>query len=302
MESEYAIDRDIRGQVRTRGADEVISVLAGRQHGVLARRQLLALGLGSDALDRRLQAKRLHPVHRGVYAVGHTVLTREARWMAAVLAAGPGAVLSHRSAGALWRVRHTASARIEVTVPRKLRPREGLLFHCAALPPDEATTHHRIPVTTPARTLLDLAAVVAANQLERALNEAEIHRLEGPQSLLDRYPAKRGTATLRALLLDARRSHRVPTEADFLDFVRAHGLPLPETNVIVDGYEADAVYRDARLIIELDGFATHGTRRAFREDRARDRKLTALGWRTMRVTSPDLTAELAAELLSCLGA
>jgi predicted transcriptional regulator of viral defense system len=189
MEREYAIDLLYRGQSRTRGPDEVISGLAARQHGVVARRQLLALGIGPKAIDHRVDRSRLHVLHRGVYAAGHTVLTQQARWMAAVLAAGPGAVLSHRSAAALWRIRHTASARIEITAPRKLHPRKNLLPHCAVLPADETTVNDGIPVTTPARTLLDLADVIPPNQLDRALNEAEIRRLEGPQRLLERQGA-----------------------------------------------------------------------------------------------------------------
>jgi very-short-patch-repair endonuclease len=290
--------------VRTRAGDAAIATLAGRQHGVVARRQLLALGLGAKAIDHRVQSGRLHLLHRGVYAVGHRRVTREGRWMAAVLAAGPRAVLSHRSAAALWGIRPTARRRVEVTTAKRLHPREDLHPHCAVLPPDEITTHEGIPVTTPARTLLDLAAVVPRNQLDRALNEAEIRRLQGPAELLDRHPAARGTKALRTLLLDARRSHRAPSEAEFLDFVRAHDLPLPETNVIVEGYEADALWRGAKLIVELDGFVTHGTRRAFVRDRRRDLTLTARGWRSVRVTDDQLArpADLAAELLSSLSA
>ncbi len=302
MEHEYAIEHRIGAKSRTRGADELVADLAGRQHGVVSRRQLLALGLGRRAIQRRVEGGRLHRVHPGVYAVGHPVLSQYGRWMAAVLAAGPGALLSHRSAAALWGIRPTARARVEVTTPKRLHSRPGLHPHCTVLPPDEMTTDQGIPVTTAPRTLVDLAAIIPPNELDRALNEAEIRRLEGPQELLKRYERKRGTATLRTLLLNARRSHRSPTEAEFLDFIRTHAIPEPETNVVIEDYECDAVWRDARLIVELDGYATHGTRRAFKRDRARDRRLTARGWRTMRVTSPDLTAELATELLSSLRA
>jgi very-short-patch-repair endonuclease len=220
--------------------------------------------------------------------------------MAAVLSAGRGAVLSHRSAAALWGIRHTASARIEVTAPRKLHRRKHLLPHCAVLPPDERTTLKGIPVTTAPRTLLDLAAVIPPNQLDRALNEAEVQRLEGPQEMLARHAGQRGTATLRTLLLNARRSLRSPLEHEFLDFIRAHGLPEPETNTLIEGYEVDAVWRDQRLIVELDGYATHGTRAAFERDRERDRNLTAKGWRTMRVTRRQM--QRPHELLSSLRA
>jgi very-short-patch-repair endonuclease len=302
MDDECDIDHRMGGKCDTRGADRVVGQMAGRQNGVVSRRQLLAVGVSARAIERRIEGGRLHPVHAGVYAVGHRVLSQHGRWMAAVLAAGPGAVLSHRSAAALWGIRPTSRAHIEVTAAHRVRRRPGLHPHCAVLPADEVTRRDNIPVTTAPRTLLDLAAVIPRNQLDRALNEAEIRRLPGPHPLLERYPGQRGTATLRALLLDARRAHRSPTEAEFLDFVRAHGLPLPETNSIVEGHECDAVWRDARLIVELDGFATHGTQRAFRRDRARDRRLTAAGWRTMRVTSPDLTTQLARELLSSIRA
>ena len=221
--------------------------------------------------------------------------------MAAVLACGPQAVLSHRSAAALWGVRPTAGARVEVTAPRRLRPRPNLLPHFAVLPSDQRTTQTGIPVTTPARTLLDLAAVLKSNELDRALNEAEIQRLSGPNHLI---AGQRGTTALRALLLDARRSSRSPLEAEFLAFVRAHDLPEPETNTIIEGYEADFVWRAQKLIVELDGFATHGTRTAFERDRERDRRLMAGGWKTARVTRAQLArpAELAQELLSCIRA
>ena len=210
--------------------------------------------------------------------------------MAAVLACGPGAVLSHRSAASLWDIRHTAKGRIDVTTPRVLRPRPGL-HRRAVLPADEMTIHDALPTTTPARTLLDLAAVIPSQSLERALDEAEILRLPGPAPLLDRYPRQRGTRNLRTLLLNARSP--TPTrnefEARFLTLLDSHGIPRPEINTIIEGYEVDAAWRGARLIVELDGFATHGTRRAFERDRLRDRRLQAAGWRVIRLTWAQLS-------------
>jgi very-short-patch-repair endonuclease len=226
--------------------------------------------------------------------------------MAAVLAAGPGAVLSHRSAGALWGIRPTSRTRIDVTVPRTLHATTTLHPHCAVLQRDEVTANDDIPATTPARTLLDLAGVLDKRQLERALNAAEAMQLGSAASVtevLDRHPRKRGTATLRTLLLNARSSTRSELEARFLTFLDTHGLPQPETNTLIEGMEVDAAWRQQRLIVELDGYAFHSTRQAFERDRARDRRLAAKGWRVLRVTWRDLEqrkAPLAAELRALL--
>lgn len=184
----------MRGQEQTRGSDGVVAGLADRQHGVVARRQLLVLGLSEKAIDVRLEGGRLHPLHRGVYAVGHRVLSKEARWMAAVLFCGTGAVLSHRSAAALWGVRDPSSRAIEVTVPRKSRSRGGIQRHYAALPADEVTVERGIPVTSAPRTLFDLAAVLPAAAVESALRQSEYLRLHDRLSLpdlLERYPGRK---------------------------------------------------------------------------------------------------------------
>lgn len=239
-----------------------------------------------------------------VYTVGHRVLSQRGRWMAAVLASGSGAVLSHRSAAALWGIRPTSRPSVEVTTPRRLHARAGLHPHRAVLPTDEVTVHDGIPTTTPARTLLDLAAVDPRRTLERALDEAEVLRLPGPSELLDRYPRRRGAATLRALLLTSRSPTPTRTELEgkFLTFLDDWGIDRPLINTIVDIYEVDAVCPDARLIVELDGFATHGTRRGFERDRERDRRLTAAGWRVIRLTWRQLSGgeALAHELRTLL--
>lgn len=288
-------DHRIGGKVSNLAADELIARLAARQHGVVARRQLVALGLGARAIDRRIARGRLHPLHRGVYAVGHRVVSQRGRWMAAVLATGEGAVLSHRSAAALWDIR-PSEGRIELTAPWARRARQGLLLHRAVLPADEVTTHEGIPTTTPARTLLDLAAVVDGHALQRALNEAEVRRLSGPHALLIRHPTKRGTAALRAL---APQPHtRSDLEARFATFLSDRRFPTPLTNTLIEGIEVDAAWPDRRLIVELDSYEFHRTRQAFENDRRRDRRLTAAGWRVMRVTWRDLDepGRLAAEL------
>jgi hypothetical protein len=154
-----------------------MGALAERQHGVVTRAQLSEFGLGSRAIDYRLKRGLLRPVHRGVYTIGHRLLTQHGRWMAAVLACGPAAVLSHRAAAALWLIRRGTA--IEVTVPGAKSARQGIRLHRASLPEDETTIHHRIATTTVPRTLLDLSAVVQRDELRSTLRQAEQLRLAG---------------------------------------------------------------------------------------------------------------------------
>jgi hypothetical protein len=251
------------------------------------------MGIGADAIARRIAARRLHPIHRGVFAVGHRVRTRESTWMAAVLAAGPDAVLAFRSAAALWRIRQ--SARIEVIAPRRLR-RPAMTTHRILLADDEVTVEAGIPVTTPARTLFDLAAVVTEQHLKAAFDEAEVRRLTSPVSLdalLERYPGRRGTRAVERVLHHHHLNGRaVPTsvlERRLLALLDAHDLPLPSINRLGDHGEIDATWPDHCLIAECDGFATHGTRQAFEDDRAKDRDLVVAGWRVIRLTWRQLT-------------
>jgi predicted transcriptional regulator of viral defense system len=293
MHVPFALEVDRSAQGSLQRIDAQIAALAARQHGVVARRELVELGLGRRAIGHRIDAGRLHPIHRGVYAVGHRPRTSEAAWMAAVLVAD-GAVLSHRSAAALWGIRRNDRTAVEITVPRALRRRARLEIRQARLRPDEVTTHHAIPVTTPARTLLDLAAVVSPQHVERAATEAEIQRLTSPTSLADlvaRYPTRSGTKAIRTLL-KARDIGRNVTkdqlELRFLAFLDTHRLPRPRINSTVDvdprPREVDCLWPDHRLIAELDGFATHGTRTAFEADRDRDRALLVAGYRVTRIT------------------
>jgi Protein of unknown function (DUF559) len=289
------------GKDHSRSVDAAIAALAAHQHGVVSRPQLRDLGLGQRAIDHRIACGRLHPIHRGVFAVGHRVISRDAAWMAAVLAAGSGAVLSHRSAAALWGIRPTDRSDIEVSVLRQLR-RPGIESHRVALAPDEVTAQRGIPVTTPARTLFDLAGVLTPQQLERAIDQAEIRRLGDALSLdalVGRYPRRPGVPAIRAIL-DANHIGQTITrsglENRFLAVLDAHGLPRPSTNRIVDlndghTHEADCLWPACRLIAELDGYDTHGTRRAFERDRRRDRQLQAAGYRVIRITWRQLTDE-----------
>jgi hypothetical protein len=231
--------------------------------------------------------------------------------MAAVLAAGPGAVLSHRSAAALWDLRPNARGRVDVTAPRQhLRP--GIEVHRAALAPDEITTQNGIPVTTVARTLIDLAAVLPHPRLERAAERAEALRLTNVvplDALLERHRGHRGTAALREIVTGRMQPALTRSELEdrFLTFLDAYGLTRPEVNadLHLDGrwFEADFLWRDQRFIVELDGHQTHGTRAAFERDRERDRVLQARGWRIVRITwrqlhdNPDAVAADLARLL-----
>jgi hypothetical protein len=316
MPDESDVDRDMRGKRNARGLDPRlaedarIAEVAGRQHGVLTRRQLLGLGLGPDAIDRRIRAGRLLPIHRSVYAVGHRNRSRETVWMAAVLASGEGAVLSHRPAGAAWGI-CPSRGWPEVTVPRQRRHKPAIKVHRSTLPPDERTTHDGIPITTVPRTLLDLAATLDARQLERAINEAEIKRLWDELSLDDlllRYRRRPGNANLRAAL-HKRRAGATQTKSDleelFLRFADKAGLPRPDTNVHVEGIEVDCVWRAQRVIIEVDSWEIHRTRAAFERDREKSRIFQAAGWRCVPVTYLQLehtSAEVARDVRRLLGA
>jgi very-short-patch-repair endonuclease len=271
-----------------------IARLAGRQHGVVTRAQLAALGVGRGAVERRVAAGRLHRLHRGVYAVGHTVLTRHGTLIAAVLACGEGAVLSHRSAAELWRI-GPWSALLDVTAPGD-RAVPGVVCHRA---PVSRLIRHAIPVTTPARTLVDLADLLPRRALERALGEAEYLRLD--LGGLRPVAGRRGAGAVAALLAERRPESRTRSELEemFLALCSLHQLTPPRTNDHVEGYEVDALWHDERLIVELDGAQAHLTRAAFEGDRRRDAALTAAGYRVMRLTHRRLdtdAAEVAREL------
>jgi very-short-patch-repair endonuclease/predicted transcriptional regulator of viral defense system len=300
MRREGNVDPAIGGKSCT-SSDEAIARLAARQYGVVARTQLLEIGVGSRAIEHRLEKGRLHPVHRGVYAVGHRVLSREARSMAAVLAIGGDAVLSHSWAAGLWGIRHPANSRIEVTAPRRVRPPTGVKVHRRTLPADEVTVLRAIPVTTVPRTLLDLATILDGRQVERAIEEAEVRRLDDALSiaeLVERYPGRRGTGVIGAILAADRIGltiTRSELEERFLALLECHSLPGPELNVPIEvrgsWIEVDCVWRRSQLIVELDGHASHGTAAAFERDRARDRALHAVGWRVLRITWRQLHRE-----------
>lgn len=280
--------------------DRVIGELAGSQHGVVARRQLLDLGIGPGAISTRLTRGYLHAVHHGIYAVGHPVLTRYSRWMAAVLACGPGAVLSHRSAAALWGLLNV-STQPEVTRPGRFRKRPGIAAHFGAVPADERTVREGIPVTSVPRAILDLAGLGARRQVQRVMYEAEVRQLTDEFSvpdLLARYPRRAGAPLLQELLTDGPAVRGTPInriEDRFADLLDQHNVPQPRFNphLSVAGrqFRPDCLWQQDKLLVELDGAAVHGTRKAFEGDRERDRILLAAGYRTMRVTWRQLERE-----------
>ncbi len=243
--------------------------MAEQQHGVVARGQLLEAGLTAGRIDGRVRAGRLPVVHRGVYLLGSLRgALPPPRWreMAAVLACGPGSAVSHESAGSLWDIRppRDTERAVDVTVPGADRRRPGVRAHrVSALRPGDVTNLEGIPVTTAARTLLDLAAAVGTRALEQAVARAQ--RLD----LVDGSEA----------------------EERLLALIRRGGLPSPETNLDLAGHEVDLLWRSAGVVVEVDGFAYHSARRSFEHDRRRDAELAARGVRVVRVTWRQLTEE-----------
>jgi very-short-patch-repair endonuclease len=276
--------------------------LATRQHGVVAISQLRSLGLTTGAIRHRVAVGRLHAVHAGIYALGRPDVPVEGRWMGAVLACGPDALLSHRSAAALHGLLPTSQSAIDVTVPRRVGiSRPGISVHrptCVVFV-DRATARG-IPCTSVARTLLDLAAVAPRGVLEKACDQAEVTRVldwSAIHELVSRARGRRGVRNLRAILARAGSGDvtRSELERRFIALCRHEGLPHPAVNewLTVGGEEmqVDFLWRDERVIVETDGYATHGTRQAFRRDRRRDRMLALAGWRVARFTWEEVTEE-----------
>jgi very-short-patch-repair endonuclease len=271
--------------------DALIAALAASQYGVVSRDDLRRIGIPRGAIDRRIAASRLLPLHRGVYAVGHRAPRPEARWLAAVLAGGDDAVLSHRSAGALWAMIDREAGAPEITV-RTRRRTAGVLVHRGRLTPADRAAHRGIPVTSPARTLADLAHVLDAEGLTRAVREAQFRRLVDIPSVLDalqRRPAQR----LR-VLLDAAAPTQSVLEDRLLAICHRHRIPRPLTQQTVAGRRVDFLWPDQRLVVETDGFEGHGTASAFQRDRATDNALQLAGYTVLRFTNADVTRRQAA--------
>lgn len=276
---------------------------------MITRSQLLGAGVGETGIEERVRSDRLLRLHRGVYALGHRELKREGHWLAAALACGPGAVLSHASAAAHWNIRGSASSYVDVTVPSRAGRvrRKGIRVHRSGrLGADQVTIHEGIPVTTLARTLLDLADVLSEQDLERAIHESEYLRLFDLTALIavvGANPGRRGAKLLKAAEGPPEMT-KSQLEKRFLAIVDRHRLPRPQVNARIEGYEVDFAWPEAKLIVETDGFAAHGTRKAFETDRLRDRHLARAGFHTIRLTPRSLSyeAEIVADLeafLSC---
>jgi very-short-patch-repair endonuclease len=268
----------------------------------VTRTQLAAAGLQARTINRRLAAGRLHRVHAGVYTVGHDAPRREARWLAAVLACGEGAVLSHRSAASLWGIREGEGPRPEVTLDtRNGRRHPGIVVHRSRLEPQDRGVHAAIPVTSPARTLVDLAHELGREDLTRALREAQFQRrfdLDAIRELLTRRPSR----ILRALIEDLTPTQTV-LEDRLLTICDRHNLPQPKTQQPILGHRADFLWPDHRVVAETDGWQAHGTRTAFQTDRAISNALQLAGYTILRFTDFDLRrrpAHVAREIRAAL--
>jgi predicted transcriptional regulator of viral defense system len=268
---------------------------AERQHGIVDAVDLARLGFGRGAIQHQLKLGRLHRLYRGVYAVGHTRLTLHGRWFAGVRSCGAEAALSHRTAATSRHLMQATGGAIHVTVVGSRRPKQGIVLHqVRALDPRDRTLVDGIPVTSIARTFLDLAETESEQTLSRVWDEAERRELldvRAVRELCERSAGRRGLKPLLALLADTREVPHTKRELEalFFDFCRAYKLPLPSCNVLVEGYEVDAFWPSHKLVVELDSWTFHRGRRAFERDRERLGALQAAGYRVIPITWRRLT-------------
>lgn len=288
---------------RRRWIEEAIARLAAAQHGVVSRTQLTGVGVSGDTVDRMIGSRRLLPLHRGVYRASSSD-GQHAREMAAVLACGESAVVSHGSAAVLCELAgHADPNRVDITITRGHRGRmPGVRIHrIPTLRSDEATLHRGIPVTTVPRTICDLAGVSSRRDLERMVARAMRRELTDRDALLPilaRHPRMAGSAVLRAMLeSDTVALTRSEAEERFLALIRRGGLPTPAANVQVAGHEVDFYWRRERFVVEIDGYAFHASTVKFERDRRRDAILAAAGVRVTRVTWRQLMHESEAVLV-----
>lgn len=272
--------------------------LAGRQHGVITHAQLLALGFSPTAIRYRRNRRRIHPLFRGVYAVGRPEVSQFGWWMAAVLACGDGAVLSHLDAAALWRIRRKRSGRIHVSVPRasnRSRPRTVSVHRRSNLLPRERTRQRGIPVTRPATAIVDIAPSLPLKELERTINEADQERVIRFDVLLrelERMPTRPGIGVAKQLVTrHTFRLTRSELERLFLAIVGHTGLPVPLTREVVCGFEVDFWWPQLGLIVEADSLAYHRTPDKQLQDRLRDQAHFAAGLLPLRFTHWQIAKE-----------
>jgi predicted transcriptional regulator of viral defense system len=257
--------------------------MAEAQHGVIAIWQLLELGVGRSAIKREVRVGRLHQLYRGVYAVGHTALSLNGRFIGAVFSAGPNAVLSHRSAAMLWGLLRDSRRQIDVSTPDRGRAsKDGVRVHrVRTLHPDDVAVVDSIPVMSVARTLLDIARTETPRQLRYALDQAERLRLLDVREL-ERFRCRPLAAALDAMTEPVNTNPGI--ERLFFQILIEAGFPLPEANVVVEGYVVDALWREQRVVVELDSRSHHLTPKAFEEDRIRDATLQLAGYCVIRIS------------------
>ncbi|MQA74243.1 MAG: DUF559 domain-containing protein [Solirubrobacterales bacterium] len=302
---------------RSMHPDERIARVASRQHGLITHRQLRGMGLSDGAIRARRRSGYLRPVHVAVYAVGHDSLTLEGRRLAAVMACGPEALLSHAHAAALWGMlapwEEPSMAAIDVTVPaacgRGRRP--GIVVHRTRIPSAERAVRVGIPVTAAARTVLDLATGASDRLLERVIDQAltdEHLTVPALHACAAEHRGSRGAGGLRRMLAALERYDSLTDselEEQFLARVRGAGLPDPRMNARVAGMRLDAIWPSERVAVELDGYRWHRTRSRSESDRRRELRLRAAGWRVMRYSARQVFEEpfeVIADLSSVLAA
>lgn len=270
----------MREEMRSHAA---VAELAARQYGLATHRQLRRLGFSQGKIARSSQALRLHRIHRGVYSVGHAVLSDRARCLAAVMSSGRGAVVSHMAAAWLWGLVPDCPRIVDVTVPRHGGRREGIaLHHSSTLVPEEHGKFGPIPVTALARTLLDLAATASPRVTWNAVDRAErraVLDLTAIDEMLRRRHGHRGAERLRKALTIYREPgfYRARSERLFRRLVTKARMPSPALNIWVDKFEIDAYWEEERFAVEIDGWEAHRTRRAFENDHLRREEMKLAG-------------------------
>ena len=270
-----------------REVDLRIAAVAARQLGVIARRQLLRLGLSGRAIDQRIAAGKLHPLFRGVYLVGHAVPPFGAREMGAVLACGPGSAVSHVSAGALFEWVENDGGAVDISVPnRSRRQRDGIRVHRPTTlgPEDIGLFDKTIPITSPIRTVIDLASVLEYRPLERAVHEAMAQRVVTRDQIAQRLNGQRGAAHLATIIAVDGGLTLTRSEAEelFLAIIRAAGLPQPQVNAKLHGYKVDFYWPEFELVVEIDSGRWHGKPEALERDHRKNAHLRGKGYDVIR--------------------